>query len=133
VATEAATFSAVGYPCEVTYYPNAIIPPGTILIAPSNGEFGRVTATFYSQPYCAGSFVRLATLFSEGSTILNYTVEDIYQPYGEAALMNAHAALRRATDEGARASISGVTYTGGIIFPGAPPSSQLHTFAIRPN
>lgn len=100
-----------GYACRASYLP----PNGNILVygGPNQGQFGTVSVTIYSQPYCAGTFVRGVTAFSTGSNVANFTNAQVY--YGEAELMALWQNLEHAANAGEPVSFSGQHYTYSMV------------------
>jgi hypothetical protein len=119
---DAASFSGTGYPCRVAHIPRTI-PGAIIVLGPSGGNFGIVTVSFYSEPFCGGTFVRSATAYSTGSNVTDWTDSDTHHPHTEASLLALHAGLQRAAEAGERVFFAGQTFEGPFV---GSTSYQLH-------
>ncbi|MGH1341784.1 MAG: hypothetical protein ACRBN8_09550 [Nannocystales bacterium] len=90
-APSTARADAYVFPCGVTYDPSA---------AYGHGDHGSVTASYYTEPACEGSYVATRRYCSEGAS--STACAGPYHQYGDTALAALFAGLVRAVESGIR-------------------------------
>jgi hypothetical protein len=97
--------SGTGYVCRIAYSG----PTSTFMIGPTRGQFGSIAFSVYSAPNCGGAFLQFLTLYSDGSTINNWTGGS-GPLLSEAALFEMHRSLQSAAQSGQPVYYTGLSY-----------------------